>query len=202
MKPKIEWIEVLLVGAVSGLVVGCLGLALRFGATTDNLLNFLGSAVGSGTAVVAALWLESHRRKKAFERLVMSLVGTATVAIRFRNVDKKLLAPLIVTLNQSVQAFEATKTATEVSNPLHQYGLQSCIFWMKKSIMEMQSIEEKRKNFSIDDAQYDEFIRRVAELMVGPVDDFLSLDGVPEQPRAVFATHKGYADEVSGGGSE
>lgn len=186
MPNRFEWSEIVIVGLVGGVAAACLALAMRLGASVDNLLNFFGGAVGSGLAVVASLWLESHKRARRLEQMMTSLVNTASVAMRFQDIDDKFIVPLIVTFQQSAEAFEACQLGATVEDPLHQYAFQSSIYWLKRGLQEMtQGIEDLNAG-EITESQLSLIGRTHAKAIIQPVEDFLRQPGLPKQPLASF----------------
>lgn len=190
MPNRLEWIEIIIVGLVGGVAAACLGLAFRFGASVDNLLNFFGSAVGSGLAVVAALWLESHRRQRALEKMVTSLVISASVAMRFKSIESSLIRPLILTFQQSSEAFEASRLGVNIQDPLHQYALQSAIFWMKRAVEDMHNGVLDCESGKITEARLLELSRKQAAGIIGSIEDFINQPRVPKTPVLLFRKFK------------
>lgn len=190
MKESIPWIEALIAGITGGLIAGAIGLAYHLGASPDNVLNFSGGAVGSGLAVLGALWVEANRRRRAFKQLTNSLVIPATVAIRFGHESNDLLPALVLTLRQSVEAFEATRIATPVENPLHQYGLQTCVFWIRNALNKMEAAAQpSQRSQQMSDTAITE-IKTEANKVVGSIEDFLRLPEIPKESLNILQYHK------------
>lgn len=190
MPSKFEWSEIVIVGLVGGIAAGCIGLAVRLGATVDNILNFSGGAVGAGLAVVATLWLESHRRDRALEQMLTSLMISASVAMRFNTIGDNQLVPLIVTFKQSAEAFEASRLGANIQNPIHQYAFQSAVFWLRQSVEEMDGYMKSYAAGDFDLKTFSNKSRKCATTVTGAVEDFLRVPGLPKSPLKSFEYHK------------
>lgn len=197
MPNRFEWSEILIVGVVGGIAASCVTLAALLGASTDNLLNFFGSAVGSGLAVVAALWLESRRRARALEQMMTSLVITASVAMRFEPKADELVAPLIVTFQQSAAAFEAARLGANIEDPLHQYAFQSAVFWLRRVLKEMEAGLQDLAEGKLTEGELAQKVRKPALGIIKPIEDFLKLPGLPTKPLAAFRYHKARMDTAA-----
>lgn len=194
MLSKFEWSEIIIVGLVGGVTAACIGLAIRFGATVDNLLNFFGAAVGTGLAVVSTLWLESRRRARALEKMLTSLVIAASVAMRFKSIKDSQIPPLIVTFQQSAQAFEASRLGANVEDPLHQYAFQSAVFWLQQALKEMEGYLQDFATGKLSEKLLAEKSRKSALKMIGATEDFLKLPGLSKLPLAAFLHHQSKVD--------
>jgi len=187
---RFEFSEIAIVGGVGG-IAGCvLVLAIRFGATVDNLLNFLGGAVGSGLAVAATLWLEQRRRARSLRQMLDSLVIVADASLRFRSLTDDLIKPMVLTFQQSVEALEASRLGASIENPLHQYGFHSAMFWLKRSIAEMKISTDRFDGNLIDLAEFAGECRSSASLVSGPIEDFLKMERLPRGPLDAFKHSK------------
>lgn len=187
---RYELSEVAIVGGVGG-IAGCvLVLAIRFGATVDNLLNFLGGAVGSGLAVAATLWLEQRRRARSLRQMLDSLVIVADASLRFRSLTDDLIKPMVLTFQQSVEALEASRLGASIEDSLHQYGFHSAMFWLKRSIAEMNISTDRFDQNEIDLAEFSKQCRASAALVSGPIGDFLTMKRLPRGPLDAFEHSK------------
>lgn len=179
---RFEWSEIAIVGGVGGVAGGVLALTIRLGATVDNLLNFLGGAVGSGLAIAATLWLERRRRARALKQMLDSLVIVADASLRFRSITDDLTKPMVLTFQQSAEALEASKLGASIENPLHQYGFHSAMFWLKRSIAEMKTATDGYDNGDIELSAFSKECKLSASRIAGPIEDFLRMKGLPRGP--------------------
>lgn len=194
MPNRFEWSEIVIVGLVGGVAAACLVIAILLGASIDNLLNFFGGAVGSGLAVVASLWLESRKRARGLENMMTSLVNTASVAMRFEKIDDESIVPLIVTFQQSAEAFEVCRLGATIDDPLHQYAFQASTYWLKRALREMGEGMEALDAGKTTEAQLASFSRIQAKTIIQPVEDFLQQTGLPKKPIASFRYLKSKID--------
>lgn len=181
---RFEWSEIAIVGGVGGIAGGVLALAIRLGASVDNLLNFLGGAVGSGLAIAATLWLERRRRARALKQMLDSLVIVADASLRFRSITDDLTMAMVLTFQQSAEALEASKLGASIENPLHQYGFHSAMFWLKRSMAEMQTAIDKFDKGIIDLSEFSKLCKLSASRICGPIEDFLNMKDLPRGPHA------------------
>jgi hypothetical protein len=179
---RFEWSEIAIVGGVGGVAGGVLALAIRLGATVDNLLNFLGGAVGSGLAIAATLWLERRRRARALKQMLDSLVIVADASLRFRSITDDLTKAMVLTFQQSVEALEASKLGASIENPLHQYGFHSAMFWLKRSIEEMKGATDDFDKGNVDLPTFSKECKLSASCISGSIEDFLRMEGLPRGP--------------------
>ncbi|MDR3544074.1 MAG: hypothetical protein P4L69_24425 [Desulfosporosinus sp.] len=193
MPNRFEWSEIVIVGLVGGVASGCIAAAIRLGATTDNLLNFCGGAVGSGLAVTATLWLDARRRARALEHMLDSMVIMASVAMRFKSIDRKLTHSLILVFQQSAEAFEASRLGVSIQDPLHQYGFQSAYFWFKRAMTEIEG-GLKLHDDAADCNELYEMSKKSALSIIGSIDDFLKMPGLPKKALRNFRSHKEIMD--------
>ncbi len=182
MPNRFEWSEIAIVGGVGGIIGGVLALAIRLGATVDNLLNFLGGAAGSGLAIAATLWLEKRRRARGLRQMLDSLAIVADASLRFQSIQSDLMMPMVLTFRQSAAALEASRLGVSIENPLHQYGLQSAVFWVERSLAEMKAAFESREQGAISEENFTNTCRLSASKVSGPIEDFLKMKGIPKEP--------------------
>lgn len=187
---RFEWSEIVIVGVVGGIVGAVLIMAVRLGASVDNLLNFSGGAVGSGLAVVATLWLERRKRERALEQMLNSLVIVADASLRFRYLEDALIHPMALTFQQGYEALEASRLGVTIPNPLHQYAFHSAMFWVKRSMDEIKSAIAKKVEGTISEQEMIVVCRESASHVFSPIEDFLDIKGLPSRPKAALSYTK------------
>lgn len=148
--------------------------------------QLLWGAVGSGLAVISSLWLEKRKRARGLEQMMLSLVTTASVAMRFSKIDDKQMAAMVITFQQSAAAFEASRLGATIEDPIHQYAFQSALFWLKRALTEMENCMRDFSEGRIAEAKFAEVCRSHAVAIIKPVEDFLERSGLPEQPFKTF----------------
>jgi hypothetical protein len=125
--------------------------------------------------------------------MMTSLVITAGVAMQFESEADDLIAPLIVTFEQSVAAFEAARLGANIEDPLHQYAFQSAVFWLKRALREMEAGMKDLAEGRTTKRELSQKMRTIAGGLVGPIEDFLKQGGLPRKPLAAFRYHQAQA---------
>ncbi|MFK4870757.1 hypothetical protein [Novosphingobium sp. ZW T3_23] len=119
--------------------------------------------------------------------MMVSLVTTASVAMRFPAIADELMSPLILTFQQSAAAFEASRLGASIDNPLHQYAFQSALFWLKRALKEMEESMQAFAEGKITQAQFGIVCRAQAQAILSPIEGFLAQPGLPKQPLQTFS---------------
>lgn len=194
MPTRFEWSEIAIVGATGGVAGCCLMLAYFLGADANNLLNFFGGAVGSGTAIAATLWLEKRKRQRAFDHMIVTLLIIANGAVRYESSDDRSSVVLTLNLLQGLDAFDVARQGIAIENPYMQFALQSSLYWILKSRRELEALFDKHEQGEMRTEDFAIHARRLARVILQQIDYFVNRDGIAKVHKDTFRIHKEQGD--------